>query len=208
MGWWQDLINAWRGRLSEQQEKPKPTVTTTTKPSSTLIGHYWGTSDEVVPGMAIVMPPKSLTGIIRSVTVNGEYFVYKMLYRNGQQIWYGTKSADEYGDAEIQVETASRIYTTKAAGVEPVAAGKNSETLWYRGRTNGDRATWYGKQLFSKYPRTLRVTIPGFLDETITHNGVRYETSNLLVKQSDSPGRGIAILANRAYKGKTCTLGW
>ena len=190
-----------------------PDPPTVDKPTKILTDYYWGTSDEVVPGKAILMPHASLTGTILNAQVNDEQLKFELVYKNGQEIWSASKSADFYGKANLTVETKTSIYKSiihdvvePEEPVEPPSSSSTVEKLWHRGFTNGNRSTWYGNMDMSKYPSPMRVQIDGCVDTTINHNGHRYDSGGLLVKQSDVPGRGIAVLIEKSCRSKVARL--
>lgn len=76
---------------------------------------------------------------------------------------------------------------------------RNKEIGDYRGRTNGNRPTWYFNKKMGDYPAQFTVVIKGAKcdDLAVQNNGERYEKDlPYLVKQSDVPGRGMAVLAS------------
>lgn len=93
--------------------------------------------------------------------------------------------------------------TTDQTATAPVSTGATTETLSYNGRYNGDRPTWYGKKKLSAYPATITIDITGCFSRTIKHNGTRYDSGGLIVKQSDVSGRGMAVVAPSSCQSKT-----
>jgi len=87
-----------------------------------------------------------------------------------------------------------------------VEVGDIVETLSYHGRHNGDRPTWYGSKKLTEYPLTLKVSIDGCVDRVITHNGFRYESDGMILKNSDVAGRGLALVYQSDCKSKVATL--
>lgn len=92
-------------------------------------------------------------------------------------------------------ETQTETTTTKPT---PVQSG--SEKCSYSGRYNGDRATWYCSKKMASYPSKITVKITGCFTKTVPNNGTRYQDSQLIVKQSDVSGRGMALVANSSCK--------
>jgi len=187
--------------------EPPPVIE---KPTKLLTNYYWGTSDEVVPGHAILMPHASLTGNILNAQVNDEQLTFKQVYGNGQEIWSAGRNAEFYGNANLTVETNDSIYKSIIQGApdehDPPPTNGTVEQMTHSGFTNGDRSTWYGAKKMSEYPSPLRVQIDGCVDISISHNGHRYESGGLLVKQSDVYGRGIAVLVERSCRSKVARL--
>jgi hypothetical protein len=70
--------------------------------------------------------------------------------------------------------------------------------IWW-GLHNGGRPTFYFRHLMKDYPETFIVVEKDCETATVINNGHRFETSNLIVKQSDVGGRGMA-LTNQAGK--------
>jgi len=185
-----------------------PVIITPTaeKPVKYLTDYKWEDSNEVVPGKAILLPPKSLTGSILRTSVNDEEMKFHSVWRSGVEIWYATHNIAHYGKASLEVETTETIYRTKSDDPPPASA---REELIYWGRHNGDRPTWYGNPItkrMDKYPSVLRVIVPGCLDTTITHDGRRKVEGGLIVKQSDVPGRGLAVIYSSSCKSKKAYL--
>lgn len=83
-----------------------------------------------------------------------------------------------------------------------------TESLKYWGRHNGDRPTWYGNKTMNAYPSGLHIIIEGCLDRKIKHNGNRYDNGGLIVKQSDVPGRGLAVVYAASCKSKVAKISW
>ncbi len=76
----------------------------------------------------------------------------------------------------------------------------------YHGRHNGDRPTWYFDKNLKDYPSEFHLNIEGCCSYFVLHNGVRWETDGYIVKQSDVPGRGMAIVAPAFCKSKIATI--
>lgn len=187
---------------------PEPTVPPTS--SEKLTGYLWEDSDQLIPGKAIVIPPKEMTGTIQGVYVGEERFTFHSVWTNGREIWYGTDSVNQYGGEPIRVVTDTLTYVDNAPDASDDAdtsvPSSATEALKYWGRYNGDRPTWYGALNMSQYPSPMRVVIPGCLDKLIAHDGKRYDDGSLIVKQSDVSGRGLAVVYSASCKGKVCYL--
>jgi hypothetical protein len=84
-----------------------------------------------------------------------------------------------------------------------------TESGTYHGRHNGDRPTWYFAKDFAQYPTPLMVDIPGCVEnKLIEHDGVRYDTDGLILKQSDVAGRHMAIVAPSSCQSETATIAY
>lgn len=69
----------------------------------------------------------------------------------------------------------------------------------YHGLTNGERPTFYFQKTMSGYPSTFTLVVPTCTDGiTVTNNGTRYEGQGWILKQSDVPNRGMAVIPSRA----------
>ena len=105
------------------------------------------------------------------------------------------------GSGEVptaQTTTAPAAETTTQAdtGSKFTANTAQTDILWYRGRTNGGRPTFYAPKNMGAYPSSFRVDIANCGSIQVTNNnGRRFEQGLYLVKQSDVPGRGMAVLA-------------
>ncbi|MCL7488540.1 MAG: hypothetical protein M8357_10255 [Desulfobulbaceae bacterium] len=64
--------------------------------------------------------------------------------------------------------------------------------LWY-GTHNGDRPTFYFKHYMKDYPRTFTAVLVNCEKVTVINDGHRFESSKLILKQSDVAGRGMAL---------------
>ncbi len=92
----------------------------------------------------------------------------------------------------------------------PLFDDLRTESGTYHGRHNGDRPTWYFSKDLAQYPTPLMVDIPGcFANKLIEHDGVRYDNSSgLILKQSDVPGRHMAIVAPSSCQSNTATIAY
>lgn len=105
---------------------------------------------------------------------------------------------------DVGKEKVKKIFSDKEKVKVPIVEPKpiippNKEVGYYRGRTNGNRPTWYFNKKMGDYPSQFTVVIKGANCKTITvqNNGERYEKElPYLVKQSDVKGRGMAVLAS------------
>lgn len=107
--------------------------------------------------------------------------------------------------AEPATETPSEPTETPS---EPTATDDiRTETGTYHGRHNGDRPTWYFSKDFNQYPTPIIVNIPGCLaNKLIDHNGIRYESGGLILKQSDVPGRHMAMVMSSSCQSEAATI--
>ncbi len=181
--------------------KPEVVVEPTPVKALPLMGYVWEDSDSVANKSYIGLPVGMQA---KSVKVNATMFVYRQTWSSGSELWYGPTVSNFNKTAEIVVIDKRNIkYTSKATVPNnPIPIG-NIEKLSYHGRGNGDRPTWYGKRRLENYARTITVEIKGCVKRTITHNGKRYDRNNLIVKQSDVAGRGLAVVYHTSCKSKT-----
>jgi hypothetical protein len=115
------------------------------------------------------------------------------------------KEAKEEAEKVAEKE-AEKDSTEPQVVVPPVAANK-TESGRYHGRHNGDRPTWYFSKNFNQYPSPITVNIPGCLaNKSITHNGVRYESGGLILKQSEVSGRGMAMVMSSSCQSEAATI--
>ena len=91
---------------------------------------------------------------------------------------------------------AAETTTQADTGSKFTANTSRTDNLWYRGRTNGGRPTFYAPKNMGAYPKSFTVNIVNCGTIQVTNNnGRRFEQGLYLVKQSDVPGRGMAVLA-------------
>ena len=91
---------------------------------------------------------------------------------------------------------AAETTTQADTGSKFTADTSRTDNLWYRGRTNGGRPTFYAPKNMGAYPKSFTVNIANCGTIQVTNNnGRRFEQGLYLVKQSDVPGRGMAVLA-------------
>jgi len=67
------------------------------------------------------------------------------------------------------------------------------ENGYYHGVHNGNRPTFYLKHLMKDYPRTFTAVLERCETVTVINDGYRFESSKLILKQSDVGGRGMAL---------------
>ena len=85
--------------------------------------------------------------------------------------------------------------------------GVRVDNGWYRGRTNPDRPTWYFPKNMGAYPKSFTVNIANCGSiQVVNNNGKRFEQGLYLVKQSDVPGRGMAVLAPSKCSSRVATV--
>jgi hypothetical protein len=118
------------------------------------------------------------------------------------------KEAEKEAKKEAEKEAKKETEKDSTVVAPPVAANK-TESGRYHGRHNGDRPTWYFSKNFNQYPSPITVNIPGCLaNKSITHNGVRYESGGLILKQSDVSGRGMAMVMSSSCQSETATIAY
>ena len=86
------------------------------------------------------------------------------------------------------IQAAANSMTPQGFGLTLV----EEEAIWW-GFFNGGRPTYYFQHFMDDYPATFTLTKVGCETVTVVNNGHRFETSNLILKQSDVPGRGMAL---------------
>jgi hypothetical protein len=112
-------------------------------------------------------------------------------------------------EAKEEAEKEAEKDSTEPQVVAPPVAANKTESGRYHGRHNGDRPTWYFSKNFNQYPSPITVNIPGCLaNKSITHNGVRYESGGLILKQSEVSGRGMAMVMSSSCKSETATIAY
>lgn len=160
-----------------------------------LVGYKWEESDSY-PGQSYVMLPSGLKG--DSVDIAGKAFSFKMHWKTGEELWYGPSMSTFKSNVAITVVSVEgKKYSTSVDAGDDTSGGYSySEQCNYRGRTNGNRPTWYCSKKMSAYPSKINIYIPTCTDRTISNNGTRFQDGSFIVKQSDVSGRGIAILIN------------
>jgi len=107
--------------------------------------------------------------------------------------------------------TSSAVQSTTngtAGAAQPSATptGSKVEVCEYAGRFNGDRPTWYCGKDMADYPASFAVDISGCFTKTVKNNGHRYQDSQLIAKQSDVSGRGLALVAVASCTSTTASV--
>ena len=97
-------------------------------------------------------------------------------------------------------KTTPPAKTTPTAVVKP--AGDITENGVYWGRHNGDRATWYFAKNMTDYPDVISLTVVGCVSnvqvkttEVDDDGNPRFVVGGYVIKQSDVPGRAMAVVA-------------
>ena len=94
------------------------------------------------------------------------------------------------------------------AAPEPTQTSRTEQGK-YHGRHNGNRPTWYLSKKMSSYPAKFMVTIDGCGTTKVTsNNGRRFTSGGVVVKQSDVPGRGMAIVGSANCGSRTCKISY
>jgi len=94
---------------------------------------------------------------------------------------------------------------TPVAAAEP--AGETYEEGLYWGRHNGNRPTWYFSKPMRDYPQQFTVVIEGCATVAVTsNNGTRFVEGATIIKQSDVPGRGMAVIGSAGCYSKLCHI--
>ena len=168
---------------------------------SILSGYRYEASDaEGHRGEYYFMPPHQLKGKIRTVVVGNEGYRYSMEYRD-TEIWYGRPSS---GVITVTLNDCA-IYKG-----EPVTEPSGNRIhLTFRGNTNGNRPTYFSmdgrrmtvgqKASFSVGP-VRKTFVAAVRSNPSIGNGW---TDGTVVKNSDPPARGIAILIPSRYAGQS-----
>lgn len=108
-----------------------------------------------------------------------------------------------------EVATQTQEAPAPAEETSSPTIASQSESMWYRGRTNPDRPTWYAPRNMSAYGKSFTVEIHGCRTLEITNsNGSRWESGGYLCKQSDVSGRGMACLAPSSCGSRSATVSW
>lgn len=103
-------------------------------------------------------------------------------------------------------------HSSKPAPPQPAPAnhGKKSfHVMEYHGRYNGDRPTWYAHHNMGGFPQHFIIDIEGCKKlEVSSHNAKRWEHGGYILKQSDVPGRGMALVAPKGCKSKVAKIAY
>lgn len=75
---------------------------------------------------------------------------------------------------------------------KPVKTVVREDGIWW-GLHNGGRPTFYFTHYMKHYPATFTLAMEGCETIEVVNNGHRFESNNLIAKQSDVGGRGIAV---------------
>jgi len=104
-------------------------------------------------------------------------------------------------------EVAPVTAPASAAAPAPAAASSGREKGVYHGRFNGNRPTWYLGKTMGRYPQQFTVVIDGCGSIQVTsNNGHRFSSGSIVVKQSDVPGRGMAVVGSPACGSRSCYI--
>jgi len=101
----------------------------------------------------------------------------------------------EFGALPAHAVTSGTPVAT--ADATPTDATSGTEQGLYWGRHNGNRPTWYYSKAMARYPQQFTVVIEGCATVDVTsNNGRRFVSGSTIVKQSDVPGRGMAVIGS------------
>ncbi len=107
-----------------------------------------------------------------------------------------TSPVVEFGALPAHAVTSGEPVAT----VEPTSG---TEEGLYWGRYNGNRPTWYYSKTMASYPQQFTVVIEGCATVEVTsNNGIRFESGATIIKQSDVPGRGMAVIGSAGCYSK------
>lgn len=197
MSWWTDLLNLY---LQDHKNNPgpkpikEPGSEPVDKQKAELVEYYFGTSDQAIPGHAIVMPAAHRTGNIVRVSVGDEEFMFHSVWASNQEIWYGQFPAEHYEGKEIVVETGQTIYSTEIE--KPIPSPTNNgdkEKGYYHGQANGNRSHVYWKGYRSGPAKV-------YLDEQL-----KMEVRDMSQRQTGS--NGLLWKPRSEWYGGPCFLG-
>lgn len=164
----------------------------------TLRDNQYGVSSEPDHlGEYYFIPQTVFIGKIESVVV-GETHYRKFTLPKYPEIYYGPPTT---GNIVITLKDSNRYRSTTAVGPNTVT---DKVFGAFRGPTNGDRMTWYWPKKMSSYPPQFYITVEGcptIQRLLVINNGQRYEKNGHIIKQSDVPGRGLALVANQSCRG-------
>ncbi len=107
-----------------------------------------------------------------------------------------TSPVVEFGALPAHAVTSGQVVeVTNGAGID------NGR---YVGRTNGNRPTWYFPRNMRDYPQQFTLVIDGCATVEVTsNNGRRFVSGATIIKQSDVPGRGMAVLTSPGCYSRT-----
>lgn len=100
--------------------------------------------------------------------------------------------------------TVSEAVVETVVEAQAETQGANTDKGRYVGRTNGGRPTWYFPRNMRDYPQQFTLVIDGCTTVEVTNNnGHRYVSGSTIIKQSDVPGRGMAVLTSAGCGSRT-----
>lgn len=113
----------------------------------------------------------------------------------------------EFGALPAHAVTSGTVEAAAAPAPTPAAeptATSGIDYGRYVGRTNGNRPTWYFPRNMRDYPKQFTLVIDGCATVEVTsNNGHRYVSGSTIIKQSDVPGRGMAVLTSAGCYART-----
>ena len=117
----------------------------------------------------------------------------------------------EVPSAQTVANAAPTAQTTQVNNPGNIRATESgitkTDNLWYRGRTNGNRPTFYAPRDMKDYPSTFDVSIANCRSFTVNNNnGRRWEGGGYIVKQSHVSSRGLALVAPASCNSSTAKI--
>ncbi len=114
-----------------------------------------------------------------------------------------TSPVVEFGALPAHAVTSGEVQA------DPTTTDSGTEYGVYWGRFNGNRPTWYYSKTMAEYPQQFTVVIEGCATVEVTSNdGIRFESGDTIIKQSDVPGRGMAVIGSAACYSKTSYINY
>ena len=111
------------------------------------------------------------------------------------------------GIGEVAAALTNQATPSATLSDDIKASATKTDRGRYHGRHNGNRPTWYFPRNMSSYPSKFKVSIPGCSSfEVRNNNGRRYVNGGYIVKQSDVPGRGLALVAPAGCSSRSASI--
>lgn len=118
-----------------------------------------------------------------------------------------TSPVVEFGALPAHAVTSGTPVAATEPAPEPAAVGDSRDEGLYWGRHNGNRPTWYFPKSMGSYPQQFTMVIDGCATVNVTNNnGSRFVEGSTIVKQSDVPGRGLAVVGSAGCYSRTAYI--
>ena len=153
--------------------------------------------------------PTSITTDVSAALAQGGA-TNSLIEEGGKLLLKGVTSTAKYLNQRMEQIAAAKSEDPMTLAIPDIEDPTMiTEALRYHGRHNGDRATWYAKKELKNYPQTFVIEIPGCMTFSVNeHDGKRIEHGGYIIKQSDVPGRGLAVVAPQSCQSRDATLSY